>query len=147
MNLVVAVDFSEITRRVLDVVAGLPAARGAQVYLVHAAEPDPDFVGWEAGPDVVRDQVAAMYQREHRQLEELAAGLRAKGLSVTALLIQGPTIEVILDEIERRRADLVVVGTHGHGAAYDLIVGSVSAGVIRKARVPVLVVPLPARDA
>jgi nucleotide-binding universal stress UspA family protein len=34
-----------------------------------------------------------------------------------------------------------VVGSHGHGAAYDLLVGSISAGIIRKAEVPVVVVP------
>ena len=38
-------------------------------------------------------------------------------------------------------ADVIVVGSHGRGKLFDLVVGSVSAGVIRKSQVPVLVVP------
>ena len=33
------------------------------------------------------------------------------------------------------------MGSHGHGAIYELLVGSVTEGVLRKARCPVLVVP------
>lgn len=145
MNILAAIDFSEVTPCVLDTLCHLPGAKDAHVHLVHAAEPDPEFVGWDAGPDTVRDQVAAMFHREHRELEDHAETLREGGLAVTALLIQGPTVEVILQEAGKLEADMIVVGTHGHGAAYDLIVGSISSGIIRKSTVPVLVVPCPKR--
>ncbi|MEE4300614.1 MAG: universal stress protein [Pseudomonadales bacterium] len=146
MNILAAIDFSSVTPCMLDALVRLPLAKDAHVYLVHAAEPDPDFVGWDAGPDTVRDQVAAMFHREHRELEGHAESLRDKGLTVTALLIQGATVDVILKEADKLDADMIVVGTHGHGAAYDLIVGSISSGIIRKSKVPVLVVPCPKRD-
>lgn len=47
----------------------------------------------------------------------------------------------ILEQAQKVGAHAIVVGSHGRGAIFDLDVGSVSAGVIRKARVPVLVVP------
>jgi nucleotide-binding universal stress UspA family protein len=56
-------------------------------------------------------------------------------------MIQGPTIQTILEQAEKREAEVIVVGSHGRGKLFDVVVGSVSAGVIRKAKVPVLVVP------
>jgi nucleotide-binding universal stress UspA family protein len=141
MNIVVAVDFSEVTRRILEVVEGVSEGRAMHLYLIHVAAPDPAFVGWEAGPDVVRQQVATDLRREHRDVEALATELRDTGRDVTALCVQGPTVDMILAQADQLQADLIVVGSHGHGATYDLLVGSVSSGVIRKSRVPVLVVP------
>lgn len=67
--------------------------------------------------------------------------LRDAGRDVTALCMQGPTIDTILAQVEQLQAGLVVIGSHGHGATYDLLVGSVSSGIIRGSRVQVLVVP------
>ena len=141
MNVVVAVDFSEVTRRIVEVVLGISEGRAMRLYLIHVAAPEPAFVGWEAGPEVVRRQVATDLRREHHDVEALAGELRDAGRDVTALCVQGLTIDSILAEAEQLQADLIVVGSHGHGATYDLLVGSVSSGIIRKARVPVLVVP------
>ena len=54
---------------------------------------------------------------------------------------QGPTIETIIEEAGRLKVDMIVVGSHGHGAMYQLLVGSVSEGVLHRATCPVLVVP------
>ena len=57
-------------------------------------------------------------------------------------LARGPGITTTLKEAEELQAGLIVVGTHGHGAMYDALIGSYSAGVIRKSKLPVLVVPI-----
>ena len=111
------------------------------VYVLHTAEPEPDFVGYDAGPDVVRGQVAKEYRQEHRAVQKLADGLREQGIDATALLIQGPTVATTLNQADKLGADLIVVGSHGRSAIYDVLVGSYSAGVLRKSKVPVLVVP------
>lgn len=139
MTILVAVDFSAVTERTLAAVRRCCAGGSPRIVVLHVAEPDPDFVGWEAGPDVVRDQVAAGFRRQKQQVEELAAALRADGIEAVGLNVQGPTVKTILAEASRVEADLIAVGSHGHGAAYDLAVGSISAGVIRGASVPVLV--------
>lgn len=142
MSIVVALDFSEVSERQLGIVVRLAKDSDSKVYLLHVAEPEPDFVGYQTGPEVVRDQVAEEYHREHRQLQTFAEALRAQGVDATALLIQGSIVEAVLEQAEALDAGLIVVGSHGHGAAYDLLVGSISAGIIRKADVPVVVVPL-----
>lgn len=141
MNILIAVDFSPVTERVLTSAATLLKATDAHGYLLHAAEPEPDFVGFDAGPDVVRDQVAAEFRREHRQLQKLAEDLRSQGLMATALLVQGPIVETVLVEADRLDAAMVILGSHGRGAVYDLLVGSACEGIVRKSTRPVLVIP------
>jgi nucleotide-binding universal stress UspA family protein len=113
----------------------------ARIWLLHVAEPDPDFVGWDAGPDSVREGVAEAFHKEHQLLQEMAENLRQGSVDVTALLIQGPTIETILKQASKHEVDLIVVGSHGRSAAHQLLVGSVSEGILRKAQCPILISP------
>jgi nucleotide-binding universal stress UspA family protein len=52
----------------------------------------------------------------------------------------GPPAQVICETAEAMGADLIVVGSHGRGAVDRLLVGSVSHGVLNRAKQPVLVV-------
>ena len=140
MSLLVAVDFSNVADDQLEIVARL-ARPNREIYLLHVAEPEPSFVGYEAGPNEVRHEVAVEFKREHDELHALADRLREDGHQVSALMVQGPTVQTILKQAEKLEAEVIVVGSHGRGKLFDLVVGSVSAGVIRKAKVPVLVVP------
>ena len=140
MSLLVSIDFSAVTDAQLEVVDRL-ASPGREIHLLHVTEPDPSFVGLEAGPEEVQHQVPSELQRAHDALDALANRLRAKGHAVRTLLVPGPTVQTILEQAEKLGAELIVMGSHGRGKLFDLVVGSVSAGVIRKSRVPVLVVP------
>jgi nucleotide-binding universal stress UspA family protein len=141
VTILVAVDLSPASERTLDAVRRWMPRASLRVVVVHVAAPDPEFVGWEAGPGAVRDQVAREFRRERHDVERLAASLRDDGIEATGLTVQGPTVATVLAEADRLGADLIAVGSHGHGAAYGLVVGSISAEIIRKATMPVLVVP------
>ena len=141
MNLLVAVDLSEATERVLAAAAQVAHFTAAHAYLVHVVPDEPAFVGYEIGPDSVRNSVAAELREEHRSLQEYAAALRERGLNVTALVVQGHTVDMLLREADRLDATLLVCGSHGHGAMYDLLIGSVSEQLIRRSGRPLLVVP------
>jgi nucleotide-binding universal stress UspA family protein len=141
MKILVAVDFSPAAAAVLRQARHYAKALAAEVWLVHVAPPDPEFVGYEAGPQTVRDQVAEKFHAEHRALQQQAEEFRHLGLNVASLLLQGPTSPTILAEADRLQVDLIILGSHGHGALYQVLVGSVSEGVLRKAGRPVLVVP------
>jgi nucleotide-binding universal stress UspA family protein len=140
-NILVAVDFSPITERVVKRASELARGLDCHVWLIHAAAPDPDFVGYEAGPVGVRDQVAEELRHEHRELQAHADALRESGLEATALLVQGPTVEMILKEADRLDADLILIGSHGHGAVFRLLLGSISEGVLRRTKIPVMIIP------
>ena len=141
MNILAAIDFSPVTGVVLEALEQIAANFSAHVWLIHVAAPDPAFVGYEAGPHAVRNQVADEHRERHQELQGLAERLRNAGIDTTALLLQGPTVEVIIEEAGRLSASVIVLGSHGHGRIYDLLVGSVAEGVVRASTVPVLLVP------
>ena len=85
--------------------------------------------------------MAKEFHGQHKHLEEAKSQLTNSGLDVLALHIQGSTVEKILHESVQQGADMIVLGSHGHGALYKLLTGSVAAGVLKAARCPVLVVP------
>ncbi len=138
-TILVPVDFSDATPGLIETAKKFATTFGSRVVLLHVSEPEPDFVGFEPGPMAVRQTVALDLKGEHEKVEALKASC---GLSdVLALHIQGPAIEKILHEATTHGADLIVMGSHGHGALYELLVGSVTSGVLKKAKCPVLVVP------
>ncbi len=142
MRLLVAIDFADATERLLAEAQGCAKPSSASVFLLHVSEPDPAFVGYQAGSDAVRDQVANVYREQHRMIQAHAEALRAQGVDATALLVQGATAQTILNEAERLGAELIVMGTHGRSAVMDMLVGSVSQAVLRHTTIPVLLVPV-----
>jgi nucleotide-binding universal stress UspA family protein len=140
-NILAAVDFSPISTEVVDLAGRLATAFSSAVWIVHVAPPEPDFVGYDAGPPNVRDQVAHEMRDTHRRVQDAADRLRAQRLEATALQVQGPTAETILREAERLHADMIVLGSHGHGVLRRALLGSVSEGVLHGATCPVLIVP------
>jgi nucleotide-binding universal stress UspA family protein len=142
MSILVAVDLSDKTDKVIDVAEKMVSMMGGSIYLLHVAEPDPDFVGFAPGPDTVREQVAKEFHQQHVELQAYAKKFREKNIDCTALLIQGIMVESILNQADKIKAEMIITGSHGHGAVYDILVGSVSAGIIKHSKIPVLVVPV-----
>ena len=79
MNYLVALDFSHSTTPVLQTVANLAIKKKDKIWLIHVAQPNPALAGYEAGPDVVRGQVAEEYKREHKEIQRQAGRLREDG--------------------------------------------------------------------
>ncbi|MFN3168987.1 MAG: universal stress protein [Phycisphaeraceae bacterium] len=140
-KLLAAIDFSDASQRVLDAAVAEAEARGAGLVLVHAASPEPAFIGYEVGPACERDARADHLREEHRKLQAMAEACRAKGVEAKALLVAGHSAEKIIEEADAHDAAMIVLGSHGHGAVYSLIVGSVTSGVLKRSKRPVLVIP------
>ena len=140
-NILAAIDFSDITPKVVDRATEMARSFSCKLWLIHVAAPDPDFVGYGTGPQCERDWRAKTLRKEHKYLQDKALELEQSGIDVTPLLIQGATVATIIEESSKLKADMIVIGSHGHGALYKTLVGSVSEGIIRKAACPVLIVP------
>ncbi|HEX5363846.1 MAG TPA: universal stress protein [Gallionella sp.] len=142
MKILVAVDLADATEKVVNKVEELAPLLSAAVWLLHVAEPEPDFVGLDVGPQHVRDALSNVFHHEHVQIQQIAERLRSRGIDTTALLVQGATAEGILQEAAKLQVDMIVLGSHGSGAVRQIVLGSVSAGVLQKSACPVLLVPI-----
>lgn len=145
-NILVAVDFHESVNTLLAYAESLAEKFNAKIWLLHVADPEPDFVGYEPGPQYIRDLKAEEYRDEHRNLQALCDGFIQKNINAEALLIQGPTVEMILKEAEELRADLMIVNTHKHGFFFNLFSESVSLELFKKSNIPLLTIPVEEDD-
>ncbi|MET0065023.1 MAG: universal stress protein [Candidatus Thiodiazotropha sp.] len=141
-NLVVALDLSPNSWEIIEQAHRLfTPAQEFHTWLLHIANPEPDFVGYEPGPQAVRDGQASDLHQQHQTLQSLAERLRETGADCTALQIQGVFADKILEEAEKLHADLIVVGSHGKGVIKQLLLGSTSNILVRLSQIPVLVIP------
>lgn len=140
-QIIAAIDFSPVSDEVINHAVKIAQAFSAPLVLLHVASTDMGFVGLEAGPKSVRNGIAHELRHEHRELQQKAKDLRDQGIDATALLVEGPTVDMILKKVEHLNADLLVLGSHGHGEIHHILVGSISEGVLHKAVIPILIVP------
>jgi len=142
MNILVAVDLSPASDIVIEAARGVAELTGVSMYILHAVEADPDFICPQGDPESRRAQVAKAFPLEDGRVQAIADKLLDDGLDASALLVCGSGVDTTLREADILEAGLIVVGTHGHGAVYEALIGSFSVGIIRKSKIPVLVVPI-----
>jgi nucleotide-binding universal stress UspA family protein len=140
-KIIAAIDFSDSTEPVITAATAQAKAFDAELHLVHVIEPEPSYTAYGFTPD----EFPAMhtFQQEARKraqlrLEEVAA----KHPGTKSHLGEGSPLQTLLDYIDESKADLVIIGTHGHGMVASLLLGSVAEGMVRKAVIPTLVIPV-----
>ncbi len=141
MNFLVAVDCSDSTPKVVNKAKEMAKALSGKLWIIHIAQPEPDFVGYNTGPQTERDYVAKVLHSQHSQIQEIAENLRNEGIETTALLIQGSTVEMIIKEAKKLQVEMIIMGSHGRDPISELFLGSVSKGVISQSDCPILIVP------
>jgi nucleotide-binding universal stress UspA family protein len=142
MKLLAAVDLSRASGYVIEAVHRVAMATDAEVCLLHVIIPLPAIAGMEFHPVIDQQELSERYLDEQEQLAGLVKQLVDVGVNATALIRQGDPVKSILSEARRLEAELIVLGSHGHGLLFDALVGSISAGVLRKSTLPVLIVPI-----
>jgi nucleotide-binding universal stress UspA family protein len=144
-TLLTAIDLSPITTKVIEGAGALASSLGAKLVLLHVSEPVAAYVPVGAAMDVITAPVPMDppdMEALKARLEELAAPIRAKGVTVETVAAVSLPAEEILDQAKKTGADILVLGSHGHGALYHLFSGSVVTEVLEKATIPVTVIPV-----
>jgi len=144
-TLLTAVDLSPITPKVIEGAGSLASSLGAKLILLHVTEPVAAYVPVGAAMDIITAPVPMEpldLEALKSRLEELAAPVRAKGVTVETVASVSLPVDEILDLAEKTGADMLVLGSHGHGALYHLFSGSVVTAVLQKATRPVMVIPV-----
>jgi nucleotide-binding universal stress UspA family protein len=141
-NILLAIDFNDGERILIEKALEWAKAFGAKIWMLHVASPEPEFVGFGVGPQYIRDSMAEELKKEHKMLYEYANQIKSEGIEADGLLIKGMTTEMIIKEAKKLNIDLIITGHHDHSLLHKLFFGSVAAGVVRKSRVPVLLIPM-----
>ena len=147
-TILVPVDLSAATTRVCDAACELAKLIDARLVLLHVLQPPPvmlaDYYAFDAG--AMAEAVAAGEKFATRQLEALSRYSARRAVPVETMQCAGQPVPVILAQAAAAKADYIVLGSHGHGAMFDLLVGATTQGILRKAHCPVLVVPMAPRE-
>jgi nucleotide-binding universal stress UspA family protein len=155
-QIIVAIDFSSQTDPILQQAAFLAKALDAKLTIVHVSSDEiqaiayeftpfagysPDFISMPSDVQLARDLSAEEFKREHAQLLKISANLRKNGIDVQALLLAGNPAKQILKKANDLAADLIILGSHGHGLLRKALLGSVSEAVLHHATCNVLIIP------
>lgn len=141
-NILVTIDFEEKGQILIDKAAEIAAQFNAKLWLVHVAAPDPDFIGYDVGPQYIRDVLAKDLRNEHQLLQEFAKQLKEKNIVSEGLLVQGTTIETIVELTKKLEIDLIVIGKHKHGFFHKMFMVGTEESLVEKSNIPVLIVPI-----
>jgi universal stress protein A len=144
-TILVPVDFSDVTLKVVKAAVHLAKPFHCKIILMHATEVAPSLMGMGGGPDAIpvasTTELASPpdYADRLAHLQEMIASV---GLTSATIELEGFTVDLILLQAESWRVDLIVLGSHSRTPISHLLLGSVADGVLRRARCPVLIVPL-----
>ena len=134
-------DFSAASNAAFKKAIEVAKASRAELLIVHVINPIVPVAGeGYVSPKMYEDLAASTRAWARKQLDRLLAKAKKSGVRVKGLLGEGPAHEEIVRIAKRKRADLVVMGTHGRSGLAKLFLGSVAGRVVAAAPCPVLTV-------
>jgi nucleotide-binding universal stress UspA family protein len=138
-TIVLPVDFSSASRRQIQFVAALNLKPGDHLQFVHCHTDHPDYMGGGEPSDGYSAE-----ERKHHMdqlLQEAVVLIPHQSIQRSGHECVGQTAKSLLQFINDQNADLVVLGSHGHGALYGMMFGSVTKNLIHAGVCPILVIP------
>lgn len=137
-TILVATDTSAASREAVNFALELAEEHDSKVYFVHVVPelyvvPTNGFGMVGALPRDVTDE-------DRRSLEDAEALAEDRGVWARTAVLRGDVVDEIVAYSDNLAADLVVVGSRGHGTLTSALLGSVSRGLLSESRRPVMVV-------
>jgi nucleotide-binding universal stress UspA family protein len=142
-NLLVPIDFSKVTNQVVATAEEFSRAFGAKVWLLHCVRDYPLYAPLEDVSPVMPNEKdwASQFPDQYHRFSAIASWLKERGIEVEPLFAVGVPADEVLYVADKFQIDLIIMGSHGHGAFYDMVVGSVANSVLHRARCRTLIVP------
>ena len=141
-RILVPIDFSPSSHSALDAAAELAEKFHAEVYLLHVI---PEFPNVSL-PDSITE--AAMIERAKKAADDRFAvsqsSLGTKGIIVkSSVEVSDDVAGAILEAVEREKADLLVITTHGLSGWYPQVFGSIAEKLVKLVHCPLLLLRTP----
>ena len=146
-RILVLTDFSEIAKRGLEEAVRLAKQLGGAEIMLLNTELAPEGRDFSATGDIYYMEnteedrfMIALIRKNKQRLEELAGSFSESGVRITPYIEVGPMQEVVETFVEKRKINLIVMGTSGENTYEEYFVGNHTEQVIRIADVPVITV-------
>jgi len=133
-QIVVPIDFSDVTTVTLEYAEAIARAFNSELMLVHVDVPA-DLI---SSPDGAWVDDAELQAVGREQLEQLGRSMRRRGFRARTVCLTGQVQEQLLAAAVDNKADLIVLGTHGRRGLGRLFAGSETEALIRRVQCPVL---------
>ena len=154
-TLIVPLDGSDLSEAALEPAKEIAAKFGARVILLRAVEPVAHLIAQqspmvmespaaaEANVELLEEVVEAEEKDAAAYLQDVQAHF---GENAEAIVTDADAADAIVDTAHDRNAGLIVMASHGRGGLGRALFGSVADSVLRRSRVPVLLIRLEEED-
>jgi nucleotide-binding universal stress UspA family protein len=134
-------DFSRASGAAFKKAVELAKAGRGQLMIVHVLSPVAPISGeGYVSPKMYEEIAASSRAWAGKQLDRLLAKAKTSGVRAKGFVLEGVAYDQIARFARSRRADLIVMGTHGRSGLVKLFLGSVAGRVVAAAPCPVLTV-------
>lgn len=144
MRILLAVDGSVSSDRATDLVASFPLPADSLVRIISVQQPYVDVLAmsWASvveSPAAIETEEQADARHHREAIERAERTLERPGVKIQGFLLRGRPASAIIDEAAAMAAELVVVGSRGHGTIATMVLGSTASEIVDHAPCPVLV--------
>jgi universal stress protein A len=140
----VPIDFSDHSKKTVESATQLAVLTGGSITLLHVFQvpnyPAAFYQGLYTEHEQVKIQVDLLKREANAQLALVIEQIVARGVEAHPLLRIGNPYDEIVTAAKEIRADLIVIGSHGHAGLERFLVGSTAERVAQYAPCPVLIV-------
>ncbi len=142
-RILTATDGSETSMRAANIAVSVGKKAGAKVTAVYVVDVHrlAQLPGYAAMPGIKDNLMELMFKEGSEALEEIGDIARDAGVAYESVIAEGDPAEELLKLCRDPGFDLFVLGTIGKSGLKNFLLGSVAEKVVRRAHIPVLVVP------
>ena len=135
------IDFSGVSEAVVSEAAALARSFQGRVVLLTVIQPPVITSEYAPMMDNLSEITAAGEKAAAKNLAKYEVALETESIPTETMQVNGAPVAHIVEQAQKCAADYIVIGSHGHTAVYDLLVGSTTHGVLMRAKCPVVIVP------
>ena len=139
--IILPVDFGKTTDKLVEGAVKFAKETNGRICLIHIAPMDIGFSVGDLGMQYIPEIEENEIKQELLEINALEQRIVAQGVDCEHLLKQGIAKEMILEYAKEKKADYIVMGSHGRSGLYDVFIGSLTKELTKLSPIPVLVMP------
>lgn len=139
-TIIVPTDFSEYSEKATIAASQIARKTGAKIILFHSIFVDSRWMTMTDAQKEKYPETLAKIKKAEQQLKKLIEHSKFKGISTESTIAFGVPYSEIVNFSQKKKADIIIMGSHGNEGSERFYIGSNIQKVLRHASCPVLTV-------